>query len=178
MRGTTCSQLYGPLSPTGDLDLKELSHRLCSLRLISASCVIFASRAAPTLRRVLVPNSSRQLAGVNPQFVLEVLRPPVLSHHLSPGHGVLLVSGVPVSKIVHVSSRVHRRAFGGHADVPQGARGGGGRRRRGEVVSLRSTGPVLHDLLVFGSFVLEPYFHLKDKERESVDTTACWDGKK
>lgn len=75
------------------------------------------------------------------------------------------MSGVPVSKIVHVSSRVHRRTFGGHADVPQRAGGRGGRRWGGEVVSLRSTGPVLHDLLVFGSFVLEPYFHLEDKER-------------
>lgn len=79
------------------------------------------------------------------------------------------MSGVPVSKIVHVSSRVHRRAFGGHADVPQGAWRGGGRWWWGKVVSLRSTGSVLHDLLVFGSFVLEPYFHLKDQERERVN---------
>ncbi len=79
------------------------------------------------------------------------------------------MSGVPVSKIVHVSSRVHRRAFGGHADVPQGARRRGGRRWGGEVVSLRSTGPVLHDLLVFGSLVLEPYFHLEEKERGRVN---------
>lgn len=83
-----------------------------------------------------------------------------LSHHLSPRHGVLLVSGVPVSKVVHVSSRVHWCAFGSHADVPQGARRRGRRRWGGEVVSLRSTGPILHDLFVFGSFVLEPYFHL------------------
>lgn len=76
---------------------------------------------------------------------------------------------VPVSKIVHVSSRVHRRAFAGHADVPQGARRRGGRRWGGKMVSLRSTWPVLHDLFVFGSFVLEPYFHLKDKKREQVN---------
>lgn len=75
------------------------------------------------------------------------------------------MSRVPVSKIVHVSSRMHRRAFGGHADVPQGAWRRGGWWWRGEVVPLRSTGPVLHDLLVFGSFVLEPYFHLEDEER-------------
>lgn len=93
-----------------------------------------------------------------------------LSHHLSPRHGVLLVSGVPVSEIVHVSSRVHRRAFGGHANVPKGTRRRGGWRWGGEVVSLRSAWPVLHDLLVFGSLVLEPYFHLKDKERERVNT--------
>ena len=89
------------------------------------------------------------------------------------------MSGVPVSKIVHVSSRVHWRAFGGHADVPQGAGRRGGRRRRGEVVSLRSTGPVLHDLLVFGSFVLEPYFHLEGEgKREVLDEklihTTVW----
>lgn len=89
-----------------------------------------------------------------------------LSHHLSPRHGVLLVSRVPVSKIVHVSSRVHRCPFGGHADVPQGARRRGGCRWRGEMLSFRSAGPVLHDLLVFGSFVLEPYLHLENKEKE------------
>lgn len=89
-----------------------------------------------------------------------------LSHHLSPRHGVLLVRRVPVSKIVHVRSRVHRCPFGGHADVPQGAGRGRGGRRRGKVLPFRSTGPVLHYLLVFGPLVLEPYLHLKIEEEE------------
>lgn len=75
------------------------------------------------------------------------------------------MSRVPVTKIVHVSTRVHRRSFRSHADVPERARRGG-RHRGGQVVSLRSTGPVLHDLLVFRSFVLEPNFHLDVKERQ------------
>lgn len=89
-----------------------------------------------------------------------------LSHHLSPRHGVLLVPRVPVSKIVHVRSRVHRCPFGGHADVPQGAGRGRGGRRRGKMLPFRSTGPVLHNLLVFGPLVLEPYLHLKIKGKE------------
>lgn len=101
-------------------------------------------------------------------FILNMFAPSRLSHHLSPRHGILLVSRVPVSKIVHVSSRVHRRPFGGHADVPQRAwRGGGWRRWGGKVFSFKSTWPVLHDLLVFGSFILEPYLHLDtDRERK------------
>lgn len=89
-----------------------------------------------------------------------------LSHHLSPRHGVLLVPRVPVSKIVHVRSRVHRCPFGGHADVPQGAGRGRGGGRRGKMLPFGSTGPVLHNLLVFGPLVLEPYLHLKMEEKE------------
>ena len=76
---------------------------------------------------------------------------------------------VPESKIVHISPRVHRCTFGRHAVVPQGAGRGGGRLWGGEVVPLRSTGAVLHDLLVFRPFVLEPYLHLRDEEEETVD---------
>ena len=68
--------------------------------------------------------------------------------------------GVPVSTLVHVGSRVHRGSFGRHADVPQGARGGRGRGRGGQVLPLYSTRAVLHDLLIFGALVLEPYFYL------------------
>lgn len=75
------------------------------------------------------------------------------------------MSRVPVSKIVHVSPRVHCCTFGGHADVPQGARRGRGRRWGGKVVSFfRSAGSVLHDLLIFRSFVLKPYFHLRGRK--------------
>ena len=95
-----------------------------------------------------------------------------LSHHLSPWHGVLLVSRVPVSKIVHVSTRVHRCPFGSHADVPQWAWRGRGWRRWGQVLPFGSTGAILHDLFVFGTLVLEPYLHLETKERwQSLHTS-------
>lgn len=96
--------------------------------------------------------------------VLCCVVPSCLSHHLSPRHGVLLVSWIPVSKIVHVSSRVHWCTFGSHADVPEGARRRGGWRWGGKMLSFRSTWPILHDLLVLGSFVLEPYLHLEKRE--------------
>lgn len=141
--------------------LQGESPSICSL--ISASCGISALRRGSNPRQ-------RPSVAINPPFVPKAPRPPALSHHLSPRHGVLLVSRVPGSKVVHVSSRVHRRPFGGHVDVPQRARGGGGHGWGGQVVSFKSTGPVLHDLLVFGPFVLEPYFHLKEKERERVNS--------
>lgn len=36
------------------------------------------------------------------------------------------------------------------------------------MLSLGSAGPVLHDLLVFGSFVLEPYFDLEDERAKRL----------
>lgn len=74
------------------------------------------------------------------------------------------MSRVPVGEIVHVRTRVHWRPLGSHTDVPQGAGRGGGGRRRGQVLSLGSTRPILHNLLVFGALVLEPYLHLEVDE--------------
>lgn len=81
------------------------------------------------------------------------------------------MSRVPVGEIVHVRTRVHRRPLGSHTDVPQGAGRRGGGRRRGQMLSLGSTRPVLHDLLVFGALVLEPYLHLEVGEGENGGVT-------
>lgn len=45
------------------------------------------------------------------------------------------------------------------------------------MLSFRSARPVLHDLLVFGSFILEPYLHLdidlkKKKTNKSIKKTG------
>lgn len=89
------------------------------------------------------------------------------SHQLSPGHGILRMSRIPVGKIVHVSAGVHRWAFGGHAHVPDCARRSGSLELGRPGLSIRSAGPALHDLLVLGSFVLEPYFNLKVEKKNT-----------
>lgn len=134
-----------------------------------AAAYIFGSRVAQTLNNVLVSYSFSSACRNNSAICPGSVASPRLSHHLSSWHGFLLVSGIPVSKIVHISSWVHRCTFGSHADIPQGTRRGGGWWWRGKVFSLGSTGPVLHDLLVFRSFILEPYFHL-EKEKSTKST--------
>lgn len=81
---------------------------------------------------------------------------------------MVVVVRVPVAKSVHVIVRVHRTPFGRHGDLPElGQSWGAGGSGAGavEVFSLRGAA-VLHDLLVFGAFVLEPDFHLEGKTKE------------
>lgn len=107
--------------PLAFFSQKEFIYDICSPHYISDSYTIFASRVAQTLNKVCVPNSSSllELARWHKSIICPgSVMCSCLSHHLSPWHGVLLVSRVPVSKIVHISSRVHWCTFCSHADVP------------------------------------------------------------
>jgi len=74
---------------------------------------------------------------------------------------------VPV--IVHVAAWVHGWHFVGHGNLPelrQAGRAGRGRGRGVEHLPFRSTGPMLHYLLIFGALVLKPYFYLQKTEQK------------
>lgn len=77
---------------------------------------------------------------------------------------------VPVSITVHVSVGMHVGSLVGHGDLPelrQAWRAGRDGAGAVEMFPLRAAA-VLHDLLVLGALVLEPYFHLEEKIRPHV----------
>lgn len=87
------------------------------------------------------------------------------SHHLRPGHGVLMrvVVWIPVSKTIHVIVWVHWGSFVRHGDLPKlGQSGWAGGEGVGavEIFPLWSAA-MLHYLFILGAFILKPYFHLK-----------------
>lgn len=93
------------------------------------------------------------------------------SHHLRPGHRVLVrvvvvvvvVVRVPVAKTVHVIVWVHLGPFVRHGDLPElGQPGRAGRDGAGAVEMLPLwSAAMLHDLFILGALILKPYFHLK-----------------
>lgn len=87
------------------------------------------------------------------------------SHHLRPGHGVLVrrVGWIPVAKTVHVSIWMHVASFVRHWNLPKlGQPRWAGRDGAAAVEMLFWSTAMFHDFFVFGSLVLEPYFHLKE----------------
>lgn len=98
----------------------------------------------------------------------------IRSHHLRPGHRVLMrvVVWIPVTKTVHVIVWVHLGSFVRHGDLPElGQPGRAGRDGTSavEMFSLWSAA-MLHDLFILGALILKPYFHLK---RENAHNCHC-----
>lgn len=102
------------------------------------------------------------------QLALNTHTHTVHSHHLRPGHRVLVrvVVWIPVTKTVHVIVWVHWGSFVRHGNLPKLGQPG---RARGdgagavEMFSLWSAA-MLHDLFILGALILKPYFHLKKRE--------------
>lgn len=95
------------------------------------------------------------------------------SHHLRPGHGVLVgrVVGIPVAKTVHVTIWMHVASFVRHWDLPKlgQARWAGGD-RAAAVEMLFWSAAMFHDFFVFGALILEPYFHLEANKTPQSST--------
>lgn len=105
-------------------------------------------------------------------------RPKTLhSHHLRPGHRVLMrvVVWIPVSKTVHIIVWVHWCSFVRHGNLPklgQHGRAGGDGVGAVDIFPLWSAA-MLHDLFILGALILKPYFHLKKKRRENAHNCHC-----